>query len=163
MSESNTKNKPSAEDIEKLLESGKTIFLYIQQQSNNHFISPDKANEIFNMVNSDSMYMFYENKEKLIDGIKFYTKINTKINKIDDIKKLSETIKFFFITNENSEHMQNEFNVVQYLMKICTHRIWQLCYKLYPRVTNNPKKPTKENVIKISQENFAELLEILKE
>ena len=138
------------------------------------------------------MQIFYENKEKLISGINFYTDIHNKINDVTDMNKLLEVIKFFLIDNETSEHMQNEFNIVQALMKICIHksshykenskiyanayifefflfrrdyRIWQLCYDLHPRLRKTPEEALNDIIdpIGASQKNLFDLVQMMKD
>lgn len=116
------------------------IFTYIMQQSSDENITSSEANQIFSLVQSPEFQTECQQREKLLAGIAFYSKIHQNINECTDMIKLRDTVKYFFVDNANSEHMQNEYNVVQALMKICIHRIWQLCYNLHPRLRTAPRQ-----------------------
>jgi hypothetical protein len=155
----------SKEEIMKnLMQFAQESFTYITEQSQNYNITKEEADEIFELVNSKEMQIFYGKKEKLICGINFYSDIHNKINNVTDVKELLEVIKFYFVDNENSEHMQNEFTIIQALMKICIHRIWQLCYELHQRLRTTPEEALNDIIdpLEASQKILFDLVQMIK-
>ena len=136
------------------------IFSYVMEQSVNYQITKDEANHVFMIVNMDKIQPFYENRKILIDGIHYYTKLNEKINNVNTMDKLINLMRNYFVEETDKNILQNEFNMVQALMKICIHRIWQLCYDLHPRLRTTPEEAINDIIdpIKASQKIFREIM-----
>ena len=116
--------------MQKYVEYIHNIFNYIRIQSDNYNITIEESNDIFNFVNNIHTQSLYEQNTKIIDGVKFWTNIYVKIIQTSNINELSQTIRFFISSCEDSEHAQQNYNIVYFLMKICVNILWQLCYKL---------------------------------
>jgi hypothetical protein len=96
-----------------------------------------------------------EIKQDVITGVQFWKVLFDRINQINTefielengsllgsselLERVkNECIAYYVIDNIDSKYNESHFNVHQYLMKICIHQIWKLCYILSPRLRTNP-------------------------
>lgn len=139
------------------------LYEHIINLSNDPFASVKEIDDCFNFILSKEFMLFYENNEELILGVKFLHDIYCRVRKIITIDELKSIIKYMFIDNENSPHLQSKYNLIQALSRICIHQIWFLCYNLYPRFRNNPNDAIYDalNPIESSQQIFKEIMDEL--
>jgi hypothetical protein len=114
-------------------------FTYVEEMSNEFDITEEEAEEIFTIILSDIMVLMYEGRQEIVDGIKFYKEIFERIKKIKNYHDIIDVLKFQFVDNINSPHQQPIYNMVIFCLKITTHLIWKLCYKLAPRLHPTPE------------------------
>lgn len=113
------------------------FYTHIQNTSQNNYATIDDINSIFTIINDNDFIPTVNNNPRILEGIKFYTIIFTKIKQVNTYIELVNLIKYFYIDNEKSQFLQSEFNLIQFLMKICIHRIWCLIFDLHPMLIHD--------------------------
>jgi hypothetical protein len=119
-----------------MLTSKQTMFLFnklrlyehnpdLSQDNEDHLV---QINDIFLILNNN--IEIFENIYFATDGFKFYFDIFQKIKMIETLDELKTVTKYFMVDNIQSIHMQNPFNAIQSIMKICIHQLWYLTWKL---------------------------------
>jgi hypothetical protein len=140
-------------------------FEYIVKESENFWIIKEIYDEIFDMVKCKNMIFMYEGNKDIIDGVMFYCDIHEKVTNIKTFDELKKAIKYFFIDNKDSPHMETNYNLLAALMQINIHVLWQQCYELHPRFRNNPEDAMRDAIdpITCSQKIMKDIVDELNE
>ena len=113
-------------------------YKHVEEISNQTEITFEQVEEIFETLLCENMIMMYQDIDEIIEGIKFYKEIFEKQKLITHYNELIDLVKFQFVDNRSSPHLESKYNLVGFCMKITTHLMWKICYDVSPRVHTNP-------------------------
>ncbi len=146
------------DEIEKYFDICCEYYDYVYSQSLNENITILEAEGIFTMLLSNEFEPMYLSNTYIIEGIKFYQVIFDKIIKITKYQDIIDIIEYFLITNANSPYLASNHNIIQFVMKIIIHLIWQKIIKFAPKINyfiletktyDNPKEFAQKEIVNI--------------
>ena len=105
------------------------------------------------------MMEMFENIEEIENGVQFYFDLNKMLNDVKTFSDVKNVVKYFMI--DNTMFHESKYNIIQASMKICIHRIWQLCYRLHPRLRSTPEEAIHDALypIETSQQIVKDIIE----
>ena len=138
-------------------------YKYVEKMSDDVDITLEEVEDIFSTILSDNMIIMYEGKKEIIDGIKFYKKIFDKIKITSNYSELVELIKYQYVDNINSPHLNSHYNMVIFCTKMTTHLTWKLSYELSPRLRSTPEEAIEDILypIRTSQKEIYNIMMML--
>lgn len=139
-------------------------FEYVQSESDNTSITIEETEGIFTILLSEGFKPMYMNNTEIIQGIEFYKIIFDKVIKIKTYQEIIDTVEFFLFVNADSPYLASHYNIIQYLMKITIHLIWQLVYDLAPWLRSTPEEAIQDilDPVKTSQYQMEKIIEYIK-
>lgn len=121
------------EDILKLYNSCIEYFNYVQEISDELYISIDAIEDMYETLLCDNMIIMYEGNENIIEGIKFYNRIFTKTMQIETYSDLVDVVEYY-LSDEHTQFTTTQYNILICCLKIQTHLFWHYCMHLSPNL-----------------------------
>lgn len=113
-------------------------YSYVLQMSNYHDITFEETEDIFSTLLCENMICMYQGIDEIKSGIEFYKSIFDKQKNISSYNQIIDVMRYQFVENYNSPHLESKYNLVGFCMKIISHIMWKLCYDYAPRLHSNP-------------------------
>lgn len=121
------------EDILKLYNSCVEYFNYVQEISDELYISIDTIEDMYETLLCDNMIIMYEGNENIIEGIKFYNEIFVKTTQIETYSDLVDVVEYY-LSDKHTPFTTTQYNILICCLKIQTHLFWHYCMHLSPNL-----------------------------
>lgn len=123
---------------------GCKYYAYVEKMSHCDDITFDEAEDILDTLLCENMICMYEGIAEIKQGIEFYKSIFEKQKNVSTYSELIDVMRFQFVDNHGSPHLESKYNLVGFCMKITTHIMWKLCYDYAPRLHSSPEEAIKD-------------------